>query len=270
MKTTFAFFGTMLALCVAVQNVKADVVTTVWDFSTSVSITGVDGKNEHFEQESDGHITWGDPSAVSGSNPNKEKSGAKLEGNSGTIQTDSTDGAIAATFTHYNNVLKENTGGVKGMTVQLDLSISAANSGFSFDLDSLVLKLGFYETPNNTKRNNKIYDEDIFYILDSGSVIEQKFTYDGNDYLVTLTSALNELSGEYLAMAQERLGVDSETMVYGWTTAENSSTPTEFPFTIMVSTIERQATTTPEPATLAIFGLGILGAGFAARRRNAK
>jgi len=270
MKTSFAFLGTVLALCVAAQNVKADTFITDWEFSTAVSINDVEGTNDYFKRISDSYITWGDPSTASASNPNRLKSGAKLVGNSGTIETNATDGATAATFTHYNNVLKENTGGVSGMTVQLDLSLSDANGSFNFALEPLVLELGFYETLNSTKRNGKIYDEDIFYIRDSGSVIEQEFTYNGNNYLVTLVSALNELTGEYLSMAQERLGVSSDTMLYGWTTAESGSTPTVFPFTIMVSTVEVENTaSTPEPATMLIFGLaGIAGLPIAKRIRK--
>ena len=273
MKTSFAFLGTVLALCLAAQTVKADAIINDWYFTTTTSITDVGGKNDFFTQESDNYITWGDPSNSKGA-----KSGAILGGNSGTIKTDSTDGATAATFTHINNTLKLGTGGVNAMTIQLGISLSdtsdfSVGSDFSsITLDPLVLKMGFYETPNSTTKNGKIYEEDIFYLLDSGSVIEQEFSFNGNNYLVTLVSVLNELEGVYLEMAQERLGVDSGTTVYGWTTAESSTNPTTFPFTITVSTIstvETQNTATPEPATMLIFGLaGIAGLPIAKRIRK--
>ena len=46
--------------------------------------------------------------------------------------------------------------------------------------------------------------------------------------------------------------------------------PTGFSANVEIATTVGEGGTTPEPATLAIMGLGFLGAGFAARRRNKK
>ena len=103
--------------------------------------------------------------------------------------------------------------------------------------------------------------------------------YDGPDYGQTpyysqgLFVGTMEMIIDWTGL-MDNLGWDAQAE-YDWyfitqnTNQYNAKSATGFAATFDGTTTSG-SNTTPEPATIAIFGLGLLGAGFAARRRNAK
>jgi len=202
--------------------------------------------------------------------------------NSGTIKSSEREGdewitrdnQKAVTMTHSNKVIAT---GSSPRYISMELTFNLAAIGADFEKTiNMQINFAFYETPNNGKNEN-----DIFWVLDGWDTVSETFEYNGQYYDISIGSSFisneNLINDTYADMIREKTGLDGA--VYGWTTEEKKSTSFDIYFTVrhpgdgqpeINTDLEvgiSSSNATPEPATMLIMGLGLAGAGFAARRR---
>lgn len=184
-------------------------------------------------------------------------SGVTIEGGSGTITTDGSS-VSGVSVTHHNKTLnsayKLLTGGTIFSAVTLTNGNNSHTVGNSLDFN-------FLETYNYGVG----YDDDIFFMTNSEIMKSLgSFVLDGVEYYVAIYTRLRSLTGEYLRMAQEAIGVGNDVMLYGWTTKEGETITNAYDLSLTVSLTPP---TVPVPAAVWLMGTGI--AGLAALRRRA-
>ena len=190
----------------------------------------------------------------------------------------SRDDQKAVTITHNNKVIASGSS-PQYISMKLSINLAAVNAEFEKTIN-MQINFAFYETPNTGSNQN-----DIFWVLDGWDTVSETFEYNGEYYDISIGSSFisndNLITGTYANMIQERTGLDGT--VYGWTTQEGKSTSFDLFFTVrhpgdgqpeiitvseqMTASVSEDSSATPEPATMLIMGLGLAGAGFAARRR---
>lgn len=134
-------------------------------------------------------------------------------------------------------------------------------------LNPLVFNIGFVETTNATPcastspAGNPCND---IFVLTSQTFQDQQFTLDGNTYFVnvfpTSANALSKLTDAECAAAGQPAGC------IGFTTQENAVTNLPFGFTVTTEPIIPPDV--PEPGSLALMGLGLMGFAAASRKRK--
>jgi len=210
-------------------------------------------------------ISWGrtgDPLALG-----SDRSGIVISGSIPATGNDlMTNGAPVATqtVTHINNSIDR----AFSTLVQTGLSTSLTLTPFSpagGSLEPFELTFGvlFKETPNTapcTPGSVSVCD-DIFLIQITS--LENDFIYDGFKYTTEIVAgggSIGPLLPQQCIAAGEPSGV-----CLGFTTQENAET--SIPFGFRISAVPLQI---PEPGSLALVGLALVGAGLTKKRRALK
>lgn len=229
-------------------------------------------------------VQWGPSGGNSDlASPGSNRSGVKITGNpaSGSIDTfigyptppfSGADIGLTQVFTHYNRVLDSGYSTLNSISVLTTLNLTpTAPSGPALPQESAVFSIDFYETPNagsggycadgtpTSAPQNAAGCGDIFVLL--GNFDATKIDYDGVTYWVQIfeaTGSLKPLSDDACTAAGAAKGCQ------GFITRENQNTPVQFAF--LLSTEPRNEV--PEPSSIALLGLGLGAAGYAARRRR--
>ena len=184
-------------------------------------------------------------------------------------------GLIPPAFWAPGNSITHNNFPIFGQTLQTatltaKLSLAAllpvANPGPGA-LPPLNVNIGFLETPNSstcTVVSSPTPCNDIFVLV--GGLLNQVFSFDV-DGSGSVNYFLNVFpsTGGVLSMlpAAECIAVGQAAGCIGFTTPENQSTTLGFSFTIST-----QPFTIPEPGSLALVALGMIGAAGLMRRRK--
>ncbi len=131
-----------------------------------------------------------------------------------------------------------------------------------------TLQFSFFET-----LNEGAHQDDIFVLRDI-STATQAFAYDGQEYEFSFAASFKNLATDYAdawyyRYALGKLGLPDGTPLYGWITPESRGTT--IPTWLQIRTVPGQpvqALPTPEPGTLALMGIGLIGAGVVSWRRG--
>lgn len=192
---------------------------------------------------------------------------------------------LGTSFTHWNNPIWNTYDSLAGAKITDTISLfPLVNPNGTYSASpvisgpTLIFNFHFLETTNSPNgglcadgsQQSMVYPNgcpDLFG-YEGTEVLNQFFTYDGNDYYIqflTLTAdfGVDTIGVQQLADGEcDVLGLGDG--CYGFRTNERASTTARFGFAITSVPID-----VPEPATLALLSLGLLGLG-AAIRRNPK
>lgn len=172
------------------------------------------------------------------------------------------------TITHHNNPITGSS--LTSATVQSTLTLTP-NTPPALGLPSispLQINIAFAETPNVqgtcASAGSPVPCNDIFVL--TGGLLNSGFTFDSGDgvnqqyYVNVFPIAGTQLS---LLSAAECSAAGVLSGCIGFSTVEEKSNLVQFGFTISTERL-----TVPEPAVLALFGLGLIGMGAMRRQKH--
>jgi hypothetical protein len=257
---------------------------TQWDFYNEAGFTayapgGVNASdNSGTELGLDTTLSWGSPGHRSGAtrrgNPTGEQSRLVSNGNaSGTAITNGGP-SFGVTLTHHNFTVWDDGSILESATLQSVLWLTPVDpAGDALDPLGVFFDIAFLETQNETDPGEFCDDgtpngvgvnvngcADIFVVTNPG-VLETNFELNG--YLYTLNIGgvgLGPLSNSACA------SVGQADQCIGFLTVEQQTNVLNPFFTISASAVPTQV---PVPATVMLFGIGLLALGAAHRRRHA-
>ena len=170
------------------------------------------------------------------------------------------DRAEGVTLWHDNEAINARLTALARGIVQIVLELTPAGLGGVAESFSTVLNFAFFETPNNGSN-----EDDIFVRLGE-PVRPETFVYEGQEYHFTFTESFQQIEGWYANYVREQMRWDETVPVYGWTTTEGGETLIPTWFSLRAGAAP--PTPTPEPATMALMGIGLAGLGAFARRHR--
>ena len=174
--------------------------------------------------------------------------------------------APSVTLQHQNFPITSGTGSLISTTINIAVTLTPDGGGIPYN-DSFDFPILFYETPNASDN-----PEDIFALNFTGFP-NLDFDYEGFTYFVNIFPT-NE--GTFNLIPQENIDVTAgmaagnpayTALTYGtlgFTTSENAATNAPFAFLISTRPIVNPV---PEPSTLLLMGVGLLGIGFLGQRK---
>jgi hypothetical protein len=263
------FLGLTALLCATSGPAIAGPIITDWNYTVNAAFDiGSPTFNSGGCKSATGTLlSWGscttDLSPIG--NPNRSGIGINNSNATGVIQTNGAAG-VANTYVHYNNTA--NAGTLKTAVVNSTLTLSsiAPIAGVEFGPATLPYFIQFVETSNTVPLGNCVVQTsatpcaDIFVIT---GILESTFALDGNTYKVSFYAPSDDL---YTLPDAVCAAANADKGCTGFTTQERRVN--EFTFNFTITNVA--AAELPEPSTLALLGLGLIGALGAGQKRRAR
>ncbi|MGE4519397.1 MAG: THxN family PEP-CTERM protein [Desulfobacteraceae bacterium] len=248
---------TSLFLLVSVLSTYAAPINN-WNFDIQYGFSnyndGVDGLNPNTEFNNlPTTLKWGSKGVISGNYYSYSSISVNPASINSTIELGEQKTGIV--LRHENNQISEGLFTYENYleTATLSSRLTITPEGLKSQSWEKYFDIKFFETPNNSN-----HPSDIFMVTGFGS-LEEVFKIDG--YVYKTIFAVEDF--EPLTSEQKNLlGLDISSEYFGFITPESQTTEKNSWFSI-----ELVASPVPEPSTLILFGLGLVGLAGIARKK---
>ena len=211
-------------------------------------------------------ISWGSCTGVSSPAVNPNRSGVAISDtpSSGSVQTNG-PAVQTNTYTHFNSgSIGGGAATLQTAVVESTLTLTSLSpvGGTNFGPATLSYGIKFLETTNSAPcvvASARPCD-DIFVFQ---GVLNNQLLLDGNVYFISFFETTNALKPLPSAAC---LAAGAGSSCLGFTTPENAETDFNFSFTITSEPVS----VVPEPASAALFGVGLIAAGWMRRRTKTR
>jgi len=191
---------------------------------------------------------------------------------------------LGTSFTHWNNPIWNTYDSLAGARITDAISLfPLVNSNGTYNPvpeiggPTLIFNFSFLET-TNSPAGGRCADGSVQSVVYPGGcpdlfgyqgtqVLNQSFTYDGNNYYIQFLTLTENLGVDTIGVQQlangecDVLGLDNG--CYGFRTLEGTKTTARFGFAITAAPID-----IPEPGSLVLVALGLLGLGIAVQQKR--